>query len=246
MSVVLFYLAATKIVVIGAFSPEVYSLQFALCGVILYSLGQMFDEDRNKILRYGGIAGPYFGAIYKFSNYFDRIEPILALFMAGGLSFVESRRMKSTVAKYLSSGILVLATEWFFIYLKIHETQVYTVTWAFYFGALAYLRFLKKDKRNQDILTCISLFILTVPLAGQALTDQSYALFLILEGMALVVGGMALNYKLIRSWGIVALVGTVIYQLRDFFLGLPSWAIFGVIGILILAGSIYLLSRRKE
>ena len=221
-------------------------MQFALCGVILYSIGQMFDEKRNSILRYGGIVGSYMGAIYQFSLYFDRIEPILALFMAGGLSFVESRRMKSTIAKYISSGILVLAIEWFYVYLKIHETQVYTVTWAFYFGALAYLRFLKKDKQTQDILTCISLFILTVPLAGQALTDQSYAFFLILEGLALVAGGVAVNYKLVRNWGIVAIVGTVIYQLRDFFLGLPSWAIFGVIGILILAGSIYLLSRRKE
>ena len=246
LSVILFYLATMKIVAVGGLTGEAYSLQFALTGLILYGAGHFLDEARNKILRYSGIVGPYLGAIFNFSYDATKIQPIMSLFTAGGLSFAEADREKSTAGRYVSAAILVLAIEWLYVYLRIEETQVYTVTWALYFGALAYLRYLKRDKESQNLLTIVSLGLLTIPLAWQALNDQAYALFLILEGLALVAGGVAINYKLMRNWGLIALVGTVIYQLRDFFLGLPSWAIFGLIGILILAASIFLLSRRKE
>lgn len=246
ISVILFYLATMRIVVIGDFPQEVYSLQLALSGIVLFGAGHMFEKGRNKILRFSGISGAYLGALYNLPFGYHNIQPILALYAAGGMSYAEAGKEKSTIAKYVSSGVIVLATEWLYYFLNIDETQVYTVTWALYFGGLAYLRYLKRDKESQDILTYIALAFLTIPLAWQALSDQKYALFLILEGLGLVAGGVAINYKLVKNWGLVALVGTVIYQLRDFFLGLPSWAVFGLIGILILGGSVFLLSRRKE
>ena len=94
----------------------------------------------------------------------------------------------------------------------------------------------------------VSLGFLTLPLFFQALgnTNDVYSFALIIESVMLVVTGIALKYQLVLRWGAISLVVIVLYQLRDFLLNIPTWAIYGSVGIAMLGGAIYLLSRRQD
>jgi hypothetical protein len=49
-----------------------------------------------------------------------------------------------------------------------------------------------------------------------------------------------------RNWGISALVVNVLYQSRYVIATIPQWLTIGIVGILILVGATYLLSKREK
>lgn len=126
--------------------------------------------------------------------------------------------------------------------LNITEVQFYTLGWAAYVFWLSRLA----KKTNEDFYLMVVLELVTIPLAFQSLEDQTRGLLLIVESLALVIIGIQFQRKLVWRWGVGVLVIEVLYYMRDFFLNLPTWAIFGAVGLALLVGSIYLLQRRTQ
>jgi hypothetical protein len=114
---------------------------------------------------------------------------------------------------------------------------------------LSYLRHKDGDKNGGDATAVLGLSFLTIPTLCQSfLTDNKliYALVLGLESIALILVGIGINYKLILRWGIVFIIVDILYQTRDHILAIPKWMIIGIVGIIILAGATYLLSKRSK
>jgi hypothetical protein len=220
---------------------------FLGAGALLYALSYLFtDSERKQILSYAGIAGAYVGAASDLTT--EHLAPIGSLAVGGVLSYVEAHRLGNKLAKYVSLAVLVAALEWLYLYLGLENIQYFTVTWAAYFAVLAYRYHADGDEQNRDVLTATSLAFLTLPLMMQSfgLDGQFYGLALTFESLVLVFLGIGLRYQLVRNWGAVVLVVEVLYQLRGFFITIPWYVVFGLLGLVLLGTALYLLARRTD
>jgi hypothetical protein len=235
-----------------------YSLILLSWGLMLYGLAFALDKTRGNYMRVGGLASVYASTIAPYST--DTLQsidhqytkapllPIASSFIAGGLSFSEAHLRKNKALAYSASVITLISILRLFTYFELGEIQIYTITIALYFSSLGYAQHRTKNTQNRDILITFALGFLSLPLFGQALNDSTglYSIFLIIESTALIVLGMVLSYKLVTYWGVGSLVLIVLYQLKDVLLNIPTWAIYGFIGLGMLAGALYLLTKRTD
>jgi hypothetical protein len=244
-----FYVFAVQFGLYVKVAPESIVWYLVVSGVIQFLISFLIsDVKRSKILSYAGLAGPYAGAIFG-STYSDSVAPIISLALAGIMTLVKGIQENNRIIKYVAAGIITWAIEWFLSFLKVSELQVYMVISAAYFGLLAYLQSKAKDQVGETVLTVFSLAFLTVPLLFQTFDSPNapvYALVLGIESIALIGLGIGISNKLLRNWGISALVIDVLYQSRDVIATIPKWLIIGIVGILILIGATYLLSKREK
>lgn len=246
----IFYISAlNQICNIFLVSREFYPLIMLGGALIIFAISFLLDEKRNKVLSYTALIPAFWGVFYYLLGDSESSSwPILSLFLAGGLVLAVFYRYKNFTGQAIGTAVMLVAINWYLKFLGEKETQVYTLIWTAYFAVLAYLSYLQKKRSNQDLFTIAALGFLTIPLLFQAMGDESqwYGLMLGVEGILLILVGIALHYKLIRTWGIVALVIIVLDQMRDYLLEIPQWIIIGGVGITLLAGAIVLLARRKE
>ena len=246
----IFYIAAlNQICNTFLVGREFYPLVMLGGALIIVAISFLLDEKRNKVLSYTALIPAFWGVFY----YLVRDSqgsawPILSLFLTGGLTSAVYYRYKNFTGQAIGAAVMLVAVNWYLKFLGEEETQVYMLIWTAYFAVLAYLSHLQKKRSNQDLFTIAALGFLIIPLLFQAMGDESqwYGLMLGIEGILLILVGIASHYKLIRTWGIVALVIIVLEQMRDYLLEIPQWIIIGGVGMALLAGAIVLLARRKE
>lgn len=219
-----------------------------LSGLLLYGAGSLLpDSDRAKLARWVGLLGSYL-TLTTNTSALPTWLPIMQNYTAGGLSLAESYRLHNRIGKYASSVVIWLVTLQAFYVTNLTNPQFYAQTTAVYFAALAYLRHRHHQKEPRDVLVACALGFATIPLAIQAINDITggYVLGVLGLGIAILILGLATHYPLVRTWGIVTLVIITLYKTAGAILNLPVWIWFAVIGVSILAGAIYLLSKRKE
>ena len=244
-----FYVFAVQFGLYVKVAPENIVWYLVVAGLIQF-LGSFLlsDVKRSKVLSYAAIAGPLAGAVYG-SVFQETIAPIFSLLLTGVMLLVKGFQEKSRAVKYIAGGILVWAALWFMSFSQVEELQVYMVTIAAYLGLLAYLENKANDKTGETAFTIFSLAFLTVPILFQSFDSSNtliYALVLGIESIGLIGLGIGANSKLMRNWGISALVVNVLYQSRYVIATVPKWLIIGIVGILILVGATYLLSKREK
>ncbi|MEI6498834.1 MAG: DUF2157 domain-containing protein [bacterium] len=223
-----------------------YIYIFMIYGAILFGLS-MLPTRKSTVFSYIGLVGVLFGAIYGVSE--QSLLPISALALFGAMSLIKSFEEKSIPAQYFSYGVFVLVLEWLFNYNHWTQIQIFTLPWSLFFGAVALHRSKLKDTNGVDLASSASLVFLTIPILLQSFFASDgpvYALLLGLESVALILVGIAINYKLILRWGIVFLIIDVLYQSRVFIAAVPKWMIIGVVGIVLLVGATILLSKRPK
>ncbi len=197
------YLGLSQLAVIYNWNIASTSLALLLAGAALYALGAVEeDSGRSLAMRYSGLIGPFIGAFLGIDQEAHRVEPVVALAVAGGLLFAEAKRQTQPLLQEVAGGVLILSLNWFMNIIDVTQLQLYTVPWALY---VAYLAYRRRDRGHEvlDGFVVVSLAILTIPLASQALGEngQGYGLLLIFEAIALVFLGMGLKYRLITMWG---------------------------------------------
>lgn len=219
-----------------------------ITSLVLYGLGSGLTGERAKLARQIGVAGSFTPLVTNSANPLPAWLPVVQNYSAGVLALTESYKTNNRGGKYAASAVIWLTTMQAYQALKITETQIYTQTTAAYFGALAYRQWQNKHKETQDILVATALGFATIPLAIQAISDSSgiYVLSILGLGIAILLLGLSTHYALIRTWGIATLVIITLYKTAGAILNLPAWLWFGGIGLVTLAGAIYLLSRRPH
>jgi VIT1/CCC1 family predicted Fe2+/Mn2+ transporter len=241
------YLAALQIVPLTNWPSEAYALIVIVIGGASYAAGYvMTDTARGQALRWSAIAATLFGAIFASST--DSLTPIASLALGGALLWKEANRQQQPVAAEVGMGILMVSFHWLLSHYDVEQTQAYSLPWAAFAAYLTYRR-RSAPQDIRDLFTGIALFLLTFPIAGQALGDANgawYGLELILIAIGLVLYGASTNNKLIKWWGAGTLIIEVLYQMRDVLFALPKYLISAALGLALLGVAIYLLQRRKD
>ena len=247
-AVVVFYVAMISFGLDRSFENYQFVVSWMLSGLFIFGLSFLVDEARAKILAYGGLIGPFVGAVAGLGHNSKEIIPVVSLTVGGLCSLAQAQREKLDLAKYFAGGILVLSLLWFFHTRDISQPQAYTLPIFAYFGLLAYLRHIKEDSSGRDALSIISMLFLALPTFIQSLAfdGQIYGLVLGAESLALILIGMAIGHKTMLRFGIVALVIDVLYQGREFIAEIPKWLIIGLVGLIILVGATYLLQKSNK
>jgi hypothetical protein len=212
-------------------------------GVIFYALSYRSPADRKDHFTALGLAGPFMSLMTPIGA--RQLSPVYAVSGAvGGIMVtLEGIRRHLPIVYKLGVAIVIVAALFFsYEVLKITELQLYTLSWAAYIFWLS--RFAKKSE--EVIYLLVVLGLVTFPLAFQALEDQTRGFMLIAEGLVMVIVGIQSKRTLVWRWGIVSLVIVVLYYMRDFFLTLPAWVVFGAVGLALLGGSVFLLQRRTQ
>ncbi|MEI6519778.1 MAG: hypothetical protein WCO98_07025 [bacterium] len=246
ITVILLYLTGMEFCHFKDFSTINVIWFLIIEGAVLFLWG-ILPGRRSKIFSYGGMIGPFIGALYGISEH--SLVPVFALSVAGAMCLKMSYDENNTIAKYFSYGIFVIALNWLLSYNDIKEMQYYTTSWAVFFGILSYLRHRSGDKGGGDATAILGLAFLTIPTFYQSIFYESkliYALALGLESIALILVAIGINYKLILRWSITFLIINILYQCRIQILAIPKWLIIGIVGIMILVGATYLLSKRTK
>ncbi|HEX3082682.1 MAG TPA: hypothetical protein VHQ86_05555, partial [Candidatus Saccharimonadia bacterium] len=165
------YIAIFQIPSIGHWETATVSLLFLASGVALYGLASAeTDPDRAQALRYSGLVGPFIGAFVGFGQE-SRLEPAVSLATGGGLVVAEGLRTSESTVQEIGGGIILLSFNWLLKVMDVSQLQAYTIPWALYVGYLGYRR-REQGHEAYDSFTVISLALLTVPLAGQALASN--------------------------------------------------------------------------
>ena len=239
------YLAVLKIVPIFNLKDIYYVVIPAITGSILFILSLANSEIKAKFWAYCGLVGVFLSAVCGIT-FEHEIVPIVALLISGILFMVQSYREKSDTSSYVAAGIMVASLLWWFSYLGVTETQVYTLIVSAYFGLISYLRYKKNDQSSKDTLAVFALLFLTVPLFLQACGGDNgilRSIILAAEGLALVFVGISIKYQLIRQWGIWTIVGAVLYLTIIALTKFAIWAVIGVVGLALLILAIFLLNK---
>jgi hypothetical protein len=228
-----------------------FNMVLLFWGLALFGFSFAVDKLRGQWLRMGGLAGTY-GATLADTNLNEFNQkaylPVLANFAAGGLTLVEAVIRRQASLAYVGSVVLLATILRTYSFFDIEETQVYTVTIALYFAGLAYLQHRHNQLQNRDLFTVLALGFLTLPTFSSSVNDTAggYSILLIAESILLIAAGMLMSYRLVTYWGVISLMIVVFYQLHDVLLNVPTWAIYGLVGLGMLAGAIYLLSKHSD
>lgn len=241
LPILLIYFAIFRLEAIFHVDQYVQGLLFLASGIGFYTVSYLSIGPRKPQVMMMGMLGTGLAFLWMYDYNPKYLSPV-SLITLGGLISVESVRQKSQAV--LKTGIAVMLAGIQFglaNVFKIEEVQVYTISWSAY---ILWLSFTAKEK-DKDGYYALSMALLTIPLGIEALEKQLKGLLLILEGIGLVLVGIQFRKKIVWQWGTGVLILEVLYYMREFLLNLPTWAIFGGLGLILLAGSVLLLMQRK-
>jgi hypothetical protein len=135
-----------------------------------------------------------------------------------------------------SGAVLLGALLWMLAFLGINEVQVYSHCIAVFFGLYAYWRTVIGDTKNADNYVWALLSTATIPLLLQALGGSSsdiYGILLLIQQVAIMLLGVAIQKRFVVRWGLYVAIGTVLYQLRDL-----GWAVLSILSLVIIGFAI--------
>lgn len=237
------YFILSRISDLYGLTPMQQGLLFIAAGCTFYALSYIAKPERRTQLILVGIAGPFLSMAINQSSVRNTWLFSGSGIIGGILICIEGLRQKTIHILQFGVAVVLGSVQLFLLdSLKIKELQIYTLSWSAY---ILWLSRYAKEK-ELDLYYLLALAVATVPLGVEALENQLRGLILIGEGLGLVLVGIQLRKKIIWQWGAGVLVIEVLYYMREFLLNLPTWAIFGGLGLAILGGSVYLLQRRQQ
>lgn len=228
-----------------------------LYGAFAYGVGHWLDTDKKRfkflrrhrlslsvMWRGVGLAGLALGVL----NGTYQLQGIASLALLSGAVALEADRLKKPELGYLSAVGFALASSWLAYNQGVEEVLLHSLIWSVTTGSIAFSEHKRSNSDARDVLVLLTLFALTGPLAIQTLEHSNLWRALLLSGLALltVFVGLAWRYRLVWMWGLVLLIGEVLYQSRGVLAAIPKQMITLLVGVLILGIAIYFLNRRNE
>jgi hypothetical protein len=130
----------------------------------------------------------------------------------------------------------------------IDNSLAYTLPWALYAAYYSYNYHKREKYAERDTNAYISMVLVTVPLALQALSSPAsmYAFILLGFGLLFLLLGTFISITTMQRYGIGTIIAVVVYIAKDFVFTIPSWAWYGIIGIGLLYGAVQILNKRKD
>jgi hypothetical protein len=221
---------------------------FGLVGLAYYAVGRLGVSVKtpsayNDAWIVSGLATLYLAALIPLFGGEVMWATVGCLAIAGALTSFESRLRAERMGLYGGAAVVLFAIQLGLYKLGVEDSQVFTHLWAGYFAVLAWLSHRAGRAEEQKNLVIVALSVLTVPLAFQALGDDSgYGLLLLFESVAILLFGLWTRYPLISWWGLSVAVGSVLYQLREFQFFVLALLGAGIIGL----GVVLLLRQEKN
>ncbi len=154
----------------------------------------------------------------------------LGLMAAGGLyvhDAVAYKKSQSTKEAY--TVVIVAGLLWLLNVSGVQNVQVYTHIVAAMLAGFAYWRHVVGDESSSASYMYAALSAVTVPLALQALQSTTYAWWLLLEQIGIMLYGMSIGKRPLVTWGLYVTVGAVLWQLRGF-----GWAALGFLALFLI------------
>lgn len=227
-------------------SRSMRPLGFSLVGTSLYVMAQMFLKTYSKwILIISGITGLFLGVVLP-GVWIGSIPIIFITMYAGAfLLALESFLRRSAPIVKVAGAIFALVTLGFMFYHDVYHLFWYGFVAGAYSLCLTWWEHRNRGAHYESYLA-MTLALFTFPLALDALREEFFALLLIAVGIGMIYIGFKVRSTTVRYWGATTLVLVVLYQMRELLLGLPAWAIFGLLGIVFLAVAIRTLMTRTE
>lgn len=223
---------------------DTVSLIFLL-GIFHYALRFLMESDyqRLRIWRISAFVA-FFLALFNENQALS----IVAHMTCATAGFYEFHLLRNNVGRYVMAALQVVALNRLLYFVGVHDVHLHSLLWAAYFAAIGYTQHLADSKANRDLATIAALSAFSIPLAIQSFDSGAAlrGLLLIGESTALVFLGIAIRYRLVRIWGVVALVLEVLYQTREVIFAIPKQVISLGIGLLILGIAIYFLVKRND
>lgn len=166
-----------------------------------------------------------------------------SLFIAGLLTFVYNHTARQS-HKELSLGVSIAAIHWLVILAGITNLHLHTHLLALFLALFALWRYSLNDQMSGGNYVKALFFIVTVPLALQALSGESgemYGLILIAEQIFFMVAGAMLNQRFLLRWGLWTALAAVLFQLRGL-----GWAFLSLLAIIIIGVAVYRLQKHSD
>lgn len=165
------------------------------------------------------------------------------LLIAGLLLQYHIRANAKQEDKELAGAIVVVAIWWFMAFLHIEELQAYTHIAVATFGAYAYWRHIRGERKQSNRYLWFMIATATIPLALQALAETApiYGWWLLLEQIAIMLLGMTIQRSFVTRWGLYVSVGAVLWQLRGL-----GYAALGFLALFLIALAVYKLQKYND
>lgn len=233
--------------------PDWYAI--GLLGLVYYFVAKALQQQRSREMYattwlITGIAGVFLAPVVHFFIHLDAFGgPALfrlwapgMLSLAGGIVGFEAYLRRSRQGVYAGAAVIMVALQWLLYIGELRELQIYTHLWAVYFGVLSWHAWRSQSTEQRDTFAATALAVLTVPLGFQALGgDTALGRLLLVESIAILLGGLYMRYRLVAWWGLGVAVGSVLYQLREL-----QFVALVLLGLAIIGLGIYILLRQDK
>jgi hypothetical protein len=220
-------------------------LFFLVWGGLLYGLswGLTKYQRLRQITMLAGLTGLYLGAWTDLAW-----QRAIVVFGTSILAALESSLVESKEWRYGAWAGIALGISLILSATGITELVVFTWIWAIY-GLFVVLD-LEQRGQDSDSILLVTLVVFTVPVGLQTLDGGTEAAWrgalLSFQALLLVGIGLLMNRTLVWRWGAVVLILEVLYQLRSVLYALPKQLLTLGVGVALLLGAIYLLSRQND
>ncbi|MCA9330874.1 hypothetical protein KC957_02405, partial [Candidatus Saccharibacteria bacterium] len=160
-----------------------------------------------------------------------------------GLVLLDYTRKETQDSREVSVGLIVAGVLWLLGYLGIREVQAYTHIIAAMFAGFAYWRHRRGERQQSNTYLYWMLGTATVPLIFQSMGQAGdiYGWWLLLEQVAFMLLGMAIQRRFVTMWALYVAIGAVLYQLRDL-----GYAALAVLATFVIGIAVYQLQKHDK
>jgi len=241
-------------------NSELYPFYYSALAYVLYGVsfiqlpqGKDFQKNYRESALLIAVITPIVGGLFGLGSIFSPASimernSLICAYAATILFGIDVAIRRVANFGYVTSVLGMATFFWQIKYLGVEESLAYTISLGLYFMALAYTRKIKNDNEGRQLLDGVGLFFLLVPPALFSFGEEAvkYSVTLGVAGIALLIFGISLRYKLYKYAGVAGIVLAVLPQTYNYILDLPRWLIVGVGGIIFITVAIVLSLKRKD
>lgn len=226
------------------------SLMYVLLGglvMVLTSKSAQFRRQVSLCGAYTGLVASYIASLFYVHSSAFYAGPLCTL--VGSIFVLYTTDYASALSRSRAAlGIALAAALWSINIYGFENIQWYIVPISAYLLLLAHDAQKLNDHSNKDLWTFLALATLTLPTGVQALssTVEYYRLLILGYGIAILIAGIYLRYKLVQWWGIGTIVLVVLYVIGPYLYQIPSWGYYLLLGGIFLIAAVKILSRHRQ
>jgi hypothetical protein len=218
-----------KVVIVVAVSQAVYWV-LSMSGLVTM---------RARYARYTVLAVSAAVPVYGLSRFEHSLYPIsLAAF---GVILAREVWDRGRIAREFAMFVLHASAMWLLYTYGVRQGQVFTHATAAFVGLLGYLRYKAGEPKSVvDQYVWAAVLIGSVPLVLQALagSGSGYSYLALIEHVLLIVAALNYRHKSLVWYGLVVVIGSVMFQLRTY-----KYAALAVLGTFVIGIAIYYLNK---